>query len=187
MGPGGHLATAVALSATGYAATGSLELSAGAFAGAFLIDVDHYLDYLTVEGQWRRPGPLAFLSYYFGHRFRRVVLPLHSLELMGLLALFAVAWPRGALLGYLAGAWLHLVLDILVNGEHLLRRPLLFYSVLYRAAHGFAAETLLARVTLPRDAGTRPIREFFRWRPAERRLEPSAPDAARETSHAPTR
>src|SRR5437773_4362068 len=62
MRPGGHLATAVVLSGTGYGVTGSAELAAGCFAGAFMIDVDHYLDYLTVEGQWRRPGPAQFFA-----------------------------------------------------------------------------------------------------------------------------
>ena len=113
MRPGGHLATAVVLSGTGYGVTGSAELAAGCFAGAFMIDVDHYLDYLTVEGQWRRPGPAQFLRYYFAHRYHRLVLPLHSIELMGALVTLAVAWPRLALVGYLTGALLHLLLDVL--------------------------------------------------------------------------
>src|SRR5437867_2722389 len=83
MRPGGHLATAVVLSGTGYGVTGSAELAAGCFAGAFMIDVDHYLDYLTVEGQWRRPGPAQSLRYYFAHRYHRLVLPLLSIELLG--------------------------------------------------------------------------------------------------------
>ena len=76
MMPGGHLATAAALGAAGYALTGSAELAAGCFAGGFLIDVDHYLDYLVFEGQWRRPGPADFLRYYFTNQPRRIVLPL---------------------------------------------------------------------------------------------------------------
>src|SRR5215470_4005187 len=82
MMPGGHLATSLTLSATTYYATGSLEASAGAFAGGFLIDVDHYLDYLVFEKQWRRPSPVSFLQYYFMNRPRRLVLPLHSAELL---------------------------------------------------------------------------------------------------------
>src|SRR5439155_22379927 len=89
-GPGGHVATTVALGAAGYAVTGTAELAAGCFAGGFLIDLDHYLDYLTVEGQWRRPSPSEFLRYYFGHRYRRLVLPLHSMELVGAVAALAV-------------------------------------------------------------------------------------------------
>jgi hypothetical protein len=168
--PGGHLVTAVGLGALAYAKTGSTALAAGCVAGAFLIDADHYLDYLTVEGQWRRPSPLAFLRYAFAVRTRRHVLPLHSLELMVALVLLARVWPEAALLvGYVAGAMLHLLFDIAVNGEHL-RQPLLFYWFGYRAWHGFAAHRLIAPVTVPPDAGRRPVREFFTWRPAERPL-----------------
>ncbi len=180
MRPGGHLATAFALGAAGYAVTGSTELAAGCVAGAFLIDVDHYLDYLTVEGQWRRPGPAAFLRYYFTSRPRRFVLPLHSVELVALLTALLTVWPRPGLLGYVAGAVLHLLFDVLVNGEQILRQPLSFYSLAYRAWLGFAADRLTHALVVPADAGARPFREFFGWRARERRLEgPDAPSPAR--------
>ena len=171
MRPGGHLATTLALSGLGYVATGSVELAGGCFAGGFLIDGDHYLDYLAFEGQWRRPSPTEFLRYYFTHRYRKVVLPLHSIELMAALALLTLAWPRAALLGYMAGALLHLVLDIFVNGEHILARPLLFYSLAYRASHRFSAARLVGRLVTSREVGRAPIREFFRWRTPDRRVE----------------
>ena len=171
MKPGGHLATAVALSGLGYAVTGSAELAAGCFTGGFLIDSDHYLDYLIFEGQWRQPSPTAFLRYAFTYRYGRIVLPLHSMELLGVLALLTLAWPHPALLGYLIGALLHIGLDILVNGEHILRRPILFYSFAYRAFLGFSADRLIARLVLPPEAGQAPVREFFTWRPAARRLD----------------
>jgi hypothetical protein len=169
--PGGHLATTAALSAASYAVTGSAELAAGCFVGGFLIDLDHYLDYLTVEGQWRRPSPSEFLHCYFGHRYRRLVLPLHSLELMSTLAVLAVAWPQAALLGYILGALLHLALDVLVNGQQILLRPLLFYSLAYRARLGFARERLIARLEIPFRPGDDLAREFLTWRPPERRLD----------------
>src|SRR5205809_4446767 len=117
MMPGGHLATALALSGAAYAVSGSPEAAAGCFAGGFLIDVDHYLDYLVFEKQWRRPGPLSFLSYYFSSSPKRIVLPLHSVELMtALLAvLFFHPWP--VVVGYWFGAAMHLTFDVLVNGE----------------------------------------------------------------------
>ncbi|MFQ5897018.1 MAG: hypothetical protein ACE5JN_02050 [Candidatus Methylomirabilia bacterium] len=170
MNPGGHLATTLILSAVGYTATGSAELAAGCFAGGFLIDGDHYVDYLAVERQWRRPSPTAFLRYYFTRRHRKIVLLLHSVELMGMLALLTLAWPRPGLLGYVAGALLHIVLDILVNGEYVLRRPVLFYSFAYRASRRFAAAHLEVRRAVPSEAEQVPIREFFTWRPLERRL-----------------
>jgi hypothetical protein len=168
MMPGGHLATALTLSTTTYYATGSTEAAAGAFAGAFLIDVDHYLDYLVFEKQWRRPSPVSFLQYYFTNRPRKLVLPLHSAELMtGLLAAIWVhPWP--ILVGYWVGAAMHLVFDVLVNGEYGLKRPIAFYTFSYRAAHRFAAQNLLNDVAISAEAGSRPIRDFFiRWRPIE--------------------
>ncbi len=165
MRPGGHLATAVALGGVGYVVTGSAELAAGCVAGGFLIDADHYLDYLVFEGQWSHPGPAAFLRYYFTHQYRRAVIPLHSLELMGVLTLLALAWPRPALLGYLAGALLHIVLDILVNGEHSLRRSFLFYWFAYRAALGFSAARLMVPVVGVEEADRGVVRDFFSRRP----------------------
>lgn len=174
MRPGGHLATAVALGAAGYAVTGSAELAAGCFTGGFLIDLDHYLDYVTFEGQWRQPGPAAFLRYYFTHRPRLAVLPLHSMELMGFLGLLTLAWPRPGLLGYLLGALLHIGLDILVNGEHILRRPIFFYSVAYRASQGFSTARLMAPMVIPPGAGKAPVLEFFALRTPERRVDGTA-------------
>ena len=171
--PGGHLATALALSGAGYMVTGSVELAAGCFTGAFLIDGDHYLDYLIFEGQWRRPSPTTFLRYYFTHRNGLAVLPLHSWELMGFLALLALAWPHPALLGYLLGALLHIVLDILVNGEHILTRPILFYSFVYRASQEFSTARLIVPLIIPSDVGQAPVREFFTWRLPEKRLDPT--------------
>lgn len=173
MRPGGHLATAAALGGVGYVLTGSAELAAGCVAGGFLIDGDHYFDYVTFEGQWRRPGPTTFLRYYFTHRYRRAVLPLHSLELLAVLGLLSLAWPRPALLGYLSGAILHIILDILVNGEHMLRHPIFFYSFAYRASQGFSATRLMAPLIIPPEVGQAPVWEFFTWRLPEKRLHPT--------------
>lgn len=174
MRPGGHLATGIALSGAAYLGTGSAELAAGCLAGAFLIDVDHYVDYLTVERQWRRPGPGAFLRYYFALRCRRLVLPLHSIELTIALAAVALLWPHPVPLGYLAGSTLHLVLDILVNGEQLRCHPVLFYSFVYRVRAGFSGDRLLARLVVPPDAAG-PLRQFFTWRPEVQRLDTHPP------------
>jgi hypothetical protein len=166
MMPGGHLATSIALSAGAYASTGSAPLAAGCFAGGFLIDFDHYLDYIVFERQWRRPSPESFLRYYFTGMPQRIVLPLHSIELMTVLTVLCYASPQPLLTGYLVGAAMHLVLDILVNGDHVLRMPILFYSLAYRAFHGFSAAALLDPVTIPSEAGTQPWRDFFfRWLP----------------------
>jgi hypothetical protein len=168
MMPGGHLATALTLSATTYYATGSMEASAGAFAGGFLIDVDHYLDYLFFERQWRRPSPISFLQYYFTNRPRKLVLPLHSAELMTLLLALIFMHPWPILVGYWVGAAMHLTFDVLVNGEYGLKRPIGFYIFSYRALQRFAAENLVNDVAVSTEAGSHPVRDFFvRWRPRE--------------------
>src|SRR5437588_10278036 len=168
MMPGGHLATSLALAAATYQITGSAEAAAGCIACGFLIDVDHYLYYLIFEEQWRRPSPVSFLRYYFTNRPRKLVLPLHSFELMTVLlaVIFAHPWPL--LVGYWVGAAMHLVFDVLVNGEYGLKRPVMFYVFAYRAFHRFAAETLFKDVVIPAEAGSQPVRDFFvRWRPVQ--------------------
>ena len=167
--PGGHLATAAALGACAYFQTGSIDLVVGCVAGAFLIDVDHYLDYLFVEGQWRRPFPADFLKYYFTAAPRMFVLPLHSFELMAVLTGVATMSGSELLIGYLLGAVVHLVCDIVVNGDHALKRPFLFYLFSYRAFHRFDATKFLDVVSIKPGAGSHPYREFFTWRPPTNR------------------
>src|SRR5262245_40795171 len=164
MMPGGHLATSLALGGVAYASTGSLEAAAGCFAGGFLIDVDHYLDYLLFEKQWRKPGPVSFLRYYFTYCPRKLVLPLHSAEFMTLLLVIILFHPWPLLVGYWIGALMHLIFDVIVNGDYALKRRVLFYVFAYRAANRFAADKLLV-VTPQSGAGRHPVREFFRWRP----------------------
>jgi hypothetical protein len=166
MMPGGHLATALALSGAAYAATGSVEAAAGCFAGGFLIDVDHYLDYLVFEKQWRRPSPVHFLKYYLSGSPRRLVLPLHSLELMSVLFVFNLIHPNPLLVGYWFGAAMHLVFDVMVNGDYGLRRPVLFYVFTYRATHRFAANCLVYENSIPEGTVIKPVRDFFvKWLP----------------------
>src|SRR5437762_11164334 len=121
MMPGGHLATALALGGVAYASTGSAEAAVGCVAGGFLIDVDHYLDYLLFEKQWRRPGPSSFLRYYFTYSPWKLVLPLHSVELMTVLLGIIAVRPWPLLAGYWLGAAMHMTFDILINGEHELK------------------------------------------------------------------
>jgi hypothetical protein len=167
MMPGGHLATSIALSGVAYASTGSIEAAAGCFTGGFLIDADHYLDYLVFEKQWRRPGPISFLRYYFSYSPKKLVLPLHSAEFMTLLLVVIFLYPSLFLAGYWMGALMHLIFDVLVNGDYVIKRAVPFYFFAYRASHGFDAENLLDLESAPAVAGQSPVREFFRWRPVQ--------------------
>lgn len=156
MSPGGHLLTTVAAGGAAAALTGSLELTAGLAAGGFLIDLDHALDYLLVEGQ-RDLRPRAFLRYYLEGRTRRAVLALHSWELFAVLAVLAWRFDWPLLTGYLAGALMHLALDLAFNGEHAPHSIVAFYSFGYRLAHRFDARVLLG-------PAPRPVAPGF-WRP----------------------
>lgn len=150
MSPGGHLLT-TALACAGSAAlmqsvplAESLPLTAGIALGGFFIDVDHFADYVLVEGQ-RDLRPAVFLRYYLEGRARRVVLALHSYELFAVLG--AIAWWLDAvpLWGYLMGALMHLALDVLFNGESMPCSIAAFYSVGYRLVHRFDSAVLLGR------------------------------------------
>ena len=144
MSPGGHAATtAVAVAATAYL-SGSLPLATSIACGGFFIDVDHAVDYVLFDRQ-RDLRPKTFLSYYLEGRAKLVVLALHSWELFALLAAVAL-WTASPLLwGYLGGATMHLLLDIIFNGKLLPKNVVAFYSFTYRAVHGFDGAVLLGQ------------------------------------------
>lgn len=140
------MTTAVACAGV-YAGTGSPALTAGLAAGGFLIDVDHVLDYVLFERQ-RDLRPAAFLRYYLEGRARRVVLVLHSYELLALLAM--TAWLTGLewLWGWVLGMMLHLPLDVIFNGKFATGGLVHFYSFAVRARAGFLAERFTDRSRL---------------------------------------
>ena len=139
MSPGGHLVTTTITCAAVYAVTGSVGLAAGLAAGGFFIDVDHIFDYVVFERR-RDLRPSAFLKYYLEGRVRRVVLPLHSYELLASLIVLAWATNREWLWGYVLGMALHLPLDIVFNGRLVPGGLVHFYSFAIRARAGFLAE-----------------------------------------------
>ncbi|MGH7384510.1 MAG: hypothetical protein ACREKG_04955 [Candidatus Rokuibacteriota bacterium] len=136
MSPGGHLVTTAVACAGVYAGTESVALTAGLAAGGFLIDVDHAIDYVLVEGQ-RDLRPGSFLRYYLGGKAQRAVLVLHSYELLALLTI--LAWLTGVewLWGWVFGMLLHLPLDIIFNGKFASGGLVHFYSFIVRARAGF--------------------------------------------------
>jgi hypothetical protein len=160
MSPGGHLVTTALACGAVHALTGSTALTAGVAAGGFLVDLDHVVDYVLFEAR-RDLRPAAFLRYYMEQRTRRLVLLLHSYELLALLALLAWMANSEALWGYVLGvAGLHLPLDIVFNGRVLSRNLVPFYSFAYRWRSGFRAEPLIG-VTAPVAAPGGFWRSFF--------------------------
>jgi len=147
MSPGGHLVTTAVACAAVYLGTGNAALTAGLAVGGFLIDLDHVFDYLVFERQ-RDLRPSAFLRYYLEGRVERVVLPLHSYELVALLTLLAWLFHRDWLWGYVLGVALHLPLDILWNGRLVPGGLVHFYSFTVRARAGFRADRFADRTRL---------------------------------------
>ena len=144
MSPGGHLLTTAAVCAVTHTLGGPWSLTAAVAAGGFLIDLDHVVDYVVFEDR-RALTPGAFLRHYVEGRTRRAVLMLHSYELVGLLGLLAWWTESVTLFGYLGGAVMHLVLDLIWNGRLTPRSIVAFYSFAYRAAHRFDGQQLLGR------------------------------------------
>jgi hypothetical protein len=142
--PGGHLVTTAAACAVVYAGTGSTALIAGLAAGGFLIDVDHVVDYVLFERQ-RDLRPGTFLRYFLDGKSKRVVLVLHSYELLALLA--GLAWLTRVdwLWGWVFGMVLHLPLDVVFNGKFASGGLVHFYSFIVRARAGFLAERFTDR------------------------------------------
>lgn len=178
MSPGGHLVTTTIACAAVYAGTGSAALTAGLAAGGFLIDVDHVLDYVLFERQ-RDLRPGTFLRYYVGGRPQRVVLLLHSYELLVLLA--ALAWVTRVewLWGWVLGMLLHLPLDIIFNGKFASGGLLHFYSFIVRARAGFRAARFTDRRVKPVPADEFWTPFFVGGRLADEDAERPAPPAPR--------
>jgi hypothetical protein len=148
--PLGHLLTSAAFGAGLTAASGSPVVGAAALVAGTLIDVDHYTDYVFFSGR-RDLHPLRFLQFYRQHRYRWVVLALHSWEWVALSGLALLWFPLDFGVGLWLGAVFHLMLDLGFNAP-LIRRPFAFYSLAFRASRGFEKEALLHLDALEADA-----------------------------------
>jgi len=132
--------------------------AAGIAVGGFLIDIDHIVDYVTVERQ-RELTPTAFLRHYTRGHTQRLVLALHSYELFVALSMLAWWLDSAWLAGYLAGGAMHLALDITFNGRLTPKNIFMFYSFGYRLANRFEAEALFGSERLAAPEGF--WRSFF--------------------------
>ena len=126
-----HVAASVVVSGGIYATTGSLLMTAVSFAAGWLVDCDHFLDYVLEH------GPRFDYQYFFRtfseHRYRRARLFLHGWEWPA--ALLWAAWQTGwhpVAVGLAAGWFHHLVLDQSGNVCRLHA-----YSIVGRALHRF--------------------------------------------------
>lgn len=141
MRPIEHLVASAAFGGGLLAASGSVELAAAAFIGGTLIDLDHYLDYLCFNGR-QHPHPLRFLDFYGTHQYTRVVLIFHAWEWVLPSLILIMLHPSPPALGLWLGAMFHFALDLGFNAPRI-RRPFLFYSLIYRWLQDFRKDRLL--------------------------------------------
>jgi hypothetical protein len=129
-----HFFTAIIGAGITYTLTGDVFSSGLFFATAFLIDVDHALDFFII---YRR---LDFFRMLKGHFYKdRIYVLLHSAEIP-IAAL--LAWPGVYSTAFAAGYFLHLAMDM---AEYSFRNPLLTYFLSYRLAIGFSKKKMCSK------------------------------------------
>ena len=141
MGIPGHVLTSVTAIGIAFGVTRSVSLSLGVAIGSLLLDSDHFLDYVFIDGQWSL-NPIRFLQYYSNYFPPRRVLLLHSYELLVVLLAFAFLTSGKALGGFAVGAFVHLVADILPRSNRSIWARIKLYSFIYRWHHGFNSSRL---------------------------------------------
>lgn len=116
MKPSTHAISSAVAAGAAYAVTSSSEFSLAIFLAGVFIDLDHLLDYVREYGL--QPKPVFCYHKFRKTEFRRLVLLLHSWELISGLWLAAVVFGNQLMAGTAAGMTLHLVLDQVGNNVH---------------------------------------------------------------------
>ncbi len=135
-------ASAIAAGAT-YAATQSPAMAAVALLSGIFVDADHLLDFVLMN---RPPYTLRrMMDTYYQGRLTHVFLCLHAWEVVGIVALAAMATNWNPLAtGLLIGMGHHLLLDQIFN------RPYpLGYFLTYRLYKRLAYESCFRRKAAP--------------------------------------
>jgi hypothetical protein len=142
--PVAHLTASAVVSTLIYAATRSMPVTVVSFFSGFLLDIDHFIDYIREYGL--RVSRKEFFRVYYETRFEKLLLLFHAWELVpGLLLL---AWLSGwneVMLGLLAGIFHHMVLDQVGNGF-----TARGYFFIYRAAKRFSMKAIVREAALIR-------------------------------------
>jgi hypothetical protein len=109
-----HVAASIIASATTYAVSDSATMAAAALFSGICIDADHLIDYVVLH---RPPYSIGrFFHTFYQSSLTHVLLVLHSWELIGILALVAIASDWEPLTtGLLIGMGHHLLLDQIFN------------------------------------------------------------------------
>lgn len=135
-----HVKISGVLSLGVYACTSELVPSLACFLSGWLLDIDHFLDWVMNFGPTRNCARVV--KNFEKQRLRRVYVILHGWEyVIGLFAIHILyglpQWAAYATLGYTC----HLTLDQIFNGP---KRPLTYFLA-YRISHKFNAFFLIMR------------------------------------------
>ena len=112
-----HVAASLIASAATYALSQSLTMAAVTLLSGIFIDADHLIDYVVMN---RPPYSIRrCINIYYKSRLTHVFLLLHSWELLGILALAAMASHGNPVAtGLLIGMGHHLLLDQIFNNPY---------------------------------------------------------------------
>jgi hypothetical protein len=145
-----HVAASVIASAATCAASQSATMAAVTLVSGIFIDADHLLDYIVL---YRPPYSIRQLTdIYYNNSLTHIFLLLHSWELIGILAIAAMAlhW-HPVVTGLLIGMGHHLLIDQIFNAPYPLG-----YFLTFRIYHRLAHDRCFRRRAKPRHSKERP-------------------------------
>jgi hypothetical protein len=126
-----HIIISVSIGIALYAIFRSAALSISAMVTGIFIDLDHVFDYFREYGL--RLDLKHFFYVFYETLFKRIVLPLHSWELVIILGIMAAMLDWNPIVtGTVIGAGGHLIADQIYNKGNLFA-----YLFLYRVIHNF--------------------------------------------------
>jgi hypothetical protein len=137
MQPEYHLFVSAGLASVFYLLTGSVTGSVAVFFGGFFIDFDHFIDF------WMYKRKVTYTNEFFSKyhmRFGKVLIPLHSVELLWVMYMVQMLTGSVLLLGLCAGMAVHLVMDMFGNGLNPFS-----YFLFYRLINRFDKDRLLPK------------------------------------------
>ena len=136
MRPVYHILASASVAAVVYRLSGSVVASGASLATGVLIDLDHLVDYFKAR------GPQFDWQYFMGGEYfsdnGQIIVPMHSIELLLVLAALTPLLGQVTTLGMAVSFCLHLLMDLWVYPLH----PLT-YSFIFRWLNRFDLTVLV--------------------------------------------
>jgi len=135
-----HVVASSILGGIMYTTTNSLTLAISAVISGVLIDLDHILDYLFFAKD--KFSIKNFFTWCNKSLWDRLAVVFHSWELMIIFVVLCCLFHNPILIGTVAGALLHLIMDQFMNYK---TAPIhkLFYFLIFRTSKGFRRKYIL--------------------------------------------